>query len=92
MAVLATGAATGEVTMLSGRRGFVRMRAGEPGAVLEVERDDVLALVQTDSEFGEILLRGLPPPSGGTDGAGGQRRRARRVGVIGKARSASKRS
>ena len=43
--------------MLSGRRGFVRMRAGEPGAVLEVERDHVLALVQTDSELSEILLR-----------------------------------
>jgi len=43
--------------MLSGRRGFVRIRAGEPGAVIEVEREHVLALVQTDSELSEILLR-----------------------------------
>ncbi len=57
VAVLRPGQFTGEVTMLSGRRGFVRMRAGEPGAVLEVERDHVLALVQTDSELSEILLR-----------------------------------
>jgi thioredoxin reductase (NADPH) len=33
------------------------MRAGEPGAVLEVEREHVLALVQTDGELSEILLR-----------------------------------
>src|SRR2546428_9945423 len=57
VAVLRPGQFTGEVTMLSGRRGFVRMRAGEPGAVIEVERDHVLALVQTDSELSEILLR-----------------------------------
>ena len=43
--------------MLSGRRGLVRMRAGEPGAVIEVEREHVLALVQTDSELSEIFLR-----------------------------------
>ena len=43
--------------MLSGRRGVVRIRAGEPGAVIEVAREHVLALVQTDSELSEILLR-----------------------------------
>ena len=57
VAVLQPGQFTGEVTMLSGRRGFVRLRAGEPGAVIEVEREHVLALVQTDSELSEILLR-----------------------------------
>jgi thioredoxin reductase (NADPH) len=57
VAVLRPGQFTGEVTMLSGRRGFVRIRAGEPGAVIEVERAHVLALVQTDSELSEILLR-----------------------------------
>jgi thioredoxin reductase (NADPH) len=57
VAVLRPGQFTGEVTMLSGRRGFVRIRAGEPGAVLEVERDHVLALVQTDGELSEIFLR-----------------------------------
>jgi len=57
VAVLHPGQFTGEITMLSGRRGFVRIRAGEPGAVIEVERQHVLALVQTDSELSEILLR-----------------------------------
>ena len=51
VAALRPGQFTGEVTMLSGRRGFVRIRAGEPGAVIEVEREHVLALVQTDSEL-----------------------------------------
>jgi len=57
VAVLRPGQFTGEVTMLSGRRGFVRLRAGEPGDVIEVEREHVLALVQTDGELSEILLR-----------------------------------
>ena len=57
VAVLQPGQFTGEVTMLSGRRGVVRIRAGEPGAVIEVEREHVLALVQTDGELSEILLR-----------------------------------
>src|SRR2546425_4250935 len=57
VAVLRPGQFTGEVTMLSGRRGFVRLRAGEPGEVIEVEREHVLALVHTDGELSEILLR-----------------------------------
>ena len=57
VAVLQPGQFTGELTMLSGRRGIVRIRAGEPGTVIEVEREHVLALVQTDGELSEILLR-----------------------------------
>ena len=57
VAVLHPGQFTGEVTMLSGRRGLVRIRAGEAGAVVELERDYILALVQTDGELSEILLR-----------------------------------
>src|SRR5256884_2525344 len=55
--VLRPGQFTGEVTMLSGRRGLVCIRAGEAGAVVELERDYILALVQTDGELSEILLR-----------------------------------
>ena len=57
VAVLHPGQFTGELTMLSGRRGIVRIRAGESGTVIEVEREHVLALVQTDGELSEILLR-----------------------------------
>lgn len=48
---------TGEVTMLSGRRALMRLRAAEPGEVVELDRDSLLTLVQTDSELGEIILR-----------------------------------
>jgi thioredoxin reductase (NADPH) len=51
------GQFTGEVTMLSGRRALVRIRVIEPGEVIELSRENLLALVQTDSEFGEIIMR-----------------------------------
>jgi thioredoxin reductase (NADPH) len=57
VAVLRPGQFTGEVTMLSGRRGLVRLRAGEAGAVIELAREHLLALVQTDSELSEIFMR-----------------------------------
>src|SRR6266536_411805 len=51
------GMFTGEVTMLSGRRGLAQIRAGMAGEVIEVGRDDLLALIQTDGELSEILMR-----------------------------------
>ena len=40
--------------MLSGRRALFRMRVTEPGEVIELDRQHMLALVQTDAELGEI--------------------------------------
>ncbi|HSU13776.1 FAD-dependent oxidoreductase [Longimicrobium sp.] len=57
VAVLGPGGFTGELNMLSGRRAFVRARVREPGEVVELNREQVLALVQTDAELGEILMR-----------------------------------
>ena len=51
------GMFTGEVNMLTGRRSFVRIRATEPGEVIELDRERLLSLVQTDNELGEILMR-----------------------------------
>ena len=51
------GQFTGEVNMLSGRRALFRMRATKPGEVIELDRQHMLALVQTDAELGEILMR-----------------------------------
>jgi thioredoxin reductase (NADPH) len=51
------GQFTGEVTMLSGRRALVTLRVGEPGEVIEVDREQLLALVQTDAELSEIFVR-----------------------------------
>jgi len=43
--------------MLSGRRALVTLRVGEPGEVIEVDRDQLLALVQIDAELSEIFVR-----------------------------------
>ena len=54
---LQSGQFTGEANMLSGRRGFARIRASTDSEVIEVEREQLLSLVQTDSELSEILMR-----------------------------------
>jgi thioredoxin reductase (NADPH) len=51
------GQFTGEVNTLSGRRALNRIRARQPSEVIEVSREDVLALVQTDGELSQILMR-----------------------------------
>jgi thioredoxin reductase (NADPH) len=56
VAVLGGGQFTGEMNLLSGRRGLVRVRASESGAVIDLDRHQLMALVQTDSELSEILM------------------------------------
>ncbi|MEA2766134.1 MAG: thioredoxin reductase [Gemmatimonadaceae bacterium] len=51
------GQFTGEVTMLSGRRALVTLRVGEPGELIEVDREQLLTLVQIDAELSEIFVR-----------------------------------
>jgi len=48
---------TGETNLISGRPSLATARACEPGEVVELEREALLRLVQTDAELGEILLR-----------------------------------
>ena len=43
--------------MLSGRRQFARIRVSEAGEVVELEREQLLTIVQTDSELSDILMR-----------------------------------
>src|SRR5687767_641987 len=50
--VYGPGQFTGEVNMLSGRPAMLRVRASESGEVIEVDREHLLAVVQTDSELG----------------------------------------
>ena len=57
VAVFRVGQFTGEMHSLSGRPAMAQIRASEPGEVVEVQREDLLALVQTDSELSEILMR-----------------------------------
>lgn len=51
------GEFTGEVSILSGRPALVRARAIEAGEVIELDRENLLSLVQTDGEIGEIIMR-----------------------------------
>jgi thioredoxin reductase (NADPH) len=51
------GEFTGEINMLAGRPSLVRARAKGSGEVIEMDRGQLLALVQTDPEIGEILMR-----------------------------------
>lgn len=51
------GQFTGEVSTLSGRRALFRLRTAKTGEVIELDRQSMLALVQTDAELGEILMR-----------------------------------
>jgi thioredoxin reductase (NADPH) len=57
VATLQSGQFTGEINMLSGRRQFTRIRASEAGEVIEIEREQLLKLIQTDTELSDILLR-----------------------------------
>jgi len=55
--VIGPGQFTGELNILSGRPGMVQIRAPKAGEVVEMRRDDLLSLVQTDAELSEILMR-----------------------------------
>src|ERR1700733_1072393 len=51
------GQFTGEANMISGRRALVRVRMSQAGEVIELPRDGMLELVQTDAELGDLLIR-----------------------------------
>jgi thioredoxin reductase (NADPH) len=51
------GQFSGEGSMISGRRAIGRLRVSEPGEMIELGREQLLALVQTDAELSEILMR-----------------------------------
>ena len=48
---------TGETNLLSGRPGLLRLRVREAGELIELEREHLMALVQTDSELSDIFMR-----------------------------------
>jgi CRP-like cAMP-binding protein len=51
------GQFSGEGNMLTGRRSLARTRVSVPGEVIELDREQLLALVPTDAELSEILMR-----------------------------------
>ena len=57
IAICRVGQFTGELNLLSGRRALVRLRASEPCELIQLDRSQLLGLVQADSELSEILMR-----------------------------------
>src|SRR6266576_4707755 len=57
VAICNPGMFTGELNVLSGRRGLVRIRAAERSELIEIEREALQSLVETDSELSDIFLR-----------------------------------
>src|SRR2546426_7363961 len=57
VASLGPGQFTGETSMLAGRRAMVQIQVREAGELIQLEREQLLGLVQTDSELSEIIMR-----------------------------------
>ena len=51
------GQFSGETNMITGRPALARTEVREPGELIELDREAVLTLIQTDAELGEILMR-----------------------------------
>jgi thioredoxin reductase (NADPH) len=51
------GQFSGEASVLSGRRALSIVRASEPGEVIQLDRAQLLGVVQVDAELSEILMR-----------------------------------
>ena len=50
---------TGDISMILGRPALMRLRVSEPGEVVELTRDQMHTLIQTDAEIGEVLMMAL---------------------------------
>ncbi len=57
IAVFGPGQFTGEVNLLSGRQALFQIRVSRAGEVIELDRQQLLGLVQTDVVLSEILMR-----------------------------------
>src|SRR5262249_23385945 len=55
-ATLTPGMFTGELSMLTGRRGLVRISAAVDSAVLQINRNDLLELLRSDNDLGDVFL------------------------------------
>jgi thioredoxin reductase (NADPH) len=54
---LRAGQFSGEANVLTGRRAIARLSVSEDGEVIELSRDQLLGLIQTDTELSEILMK-----------------------------------
>src|SRR5215213_6133093 len=54
---LHAGQFSGEASTINGRRALLRLRVSAPGEVIQLDRDQLAALIQTDAELSEIFMR-----------------------------------
>src|SRR5256714_11288462 len=54
---LRSGQFSGEVSILSGRPSLITLRVCQDGEVVELDRDSLLGLIQTDAQLSEIFVR-----------------------------------
>jgi thioredoxin reductase (NADPH) len=59
VAVVRPAQFTGDVSMLLGRPAQMRLRVAESGEVVQLTRDQMHALIQTDAEISEVLMTTL---------------------------------
>ena len=59
IAIITPGQFTGEASMILDRPAMSRLRASEAGEVVELTRDGMHTLIQTDAEIGDVLMKAL---------------------------------
>jgi thioredoxin reductase (NADPH) len=59
VAVVGAHQFTGDISMILGRPALMRLRVSEPGEVVQLTRERMHALIQTDPDVGEMLMRAL---------------------------------
>src|SRR5262245_24795364 len=59
IAAVQAGQFTGDVSMILGRPALMRLRVSEPGEVVQLTRVQMHALIQTDAEVSEVLMKAL---------------------------------
>ena len=76
------GQFNGEVGILSAMPGLTGVRVAEAGAVIEVEREHLLGVIQTDGELSELLMRAFILRRVELIRQGVERRRRRRLAPL----------
>jgi thioredoxin reductase (NADPH) len=59
VAIVGPAQFTGDISMILGRPAQMRLRVRDSGEVVQLTRDQMLALIQTDAEISEVLMRTL---------------------------------
>jgi thioredoxin reductase (NADPH) len=57
VAICNPGMFTGELSVLMGRRGLIRIRASEKSELIEIDREALQGLVEADSELSDLFLQ-----------------------------------